>query len=305
MSETEKMAVPQPPNGVSSLAGALSQISWAAFALIGGLMVLLYWDVVPAMANTWWTDEAYSHGLLIPPLAAYVAWLNRDQVLAVPATADARGLLLVAAGCSMHLLGRLGAEFFLTRVSLVVILAGVILTYWGLGRLWQLSFALVLLATMVPVPQIIYNKLAAPLQLFASAVASNTLELLGIPIFRDGNVMHLSEISLGVAEACSGLRSISSLSVLALVIGYFVCTSVGVRALLFFMSFPVAIAVNVLRIVITALFAREDPALAEGFFHSFSGWVVFLVGFSFMYGIAVVFARFEPTTKDQVGAESQ
>jgi exosortase len=282
----------------------VSQLSWGAFAVLGGLMVLMYWDVVPAMANTWWTDEAYSHGLLIPPLALYVAWLNRDQILAVPAAADSRGILLTGIGCAMHLLGRLGAEFFLTRVSMVVILAGIILTYWGIGRLGQLSFALVLLATMVPIPQIIYNKLAAPLQLFASSVASSTLEIMGIPIFRDGNVMHLSEISLGVAEACSGLRSISSLSVLALVIGYLVCTTVGVRTLLFFMSFPVAIAVNVLRIVITALFAREDPALAEGFFHSFSGWVVFLVGFTFMYAIAVLFARFEPNSSEHAGGNS-
>lgn len=282
----------------------VSQLSWGAFAVLGGLMVLMYWDVVPAMANTWWTDEAYSHGLLIPPLALYVAWLNRDQILAVPAAADSRGILLTGIGCAMHLLGRLGAEFFLTRVSMVVILAGIILTYWGIGRLGQLSFALVLLATMVPIPQIIYNKLAAPLQLFASSVASSTLEIMGIPIFRDGNVMHLSEISLGVAEACSGLRSISSLSVLALVIGYLVCTTVGVRTLLFFMSFPVAIAVNVLRIVITALFAREDPALAEGFFHSFSGWVVFLVGFTFMYAIAVLFARFEPKSSEHAGGNS-
>lgn len=282
----------------------VSQLSWGAFAVLGGLMVLMYWDVVPAMANTWWTDEAYSHGLLIPPLALYVAWLNRDQILAVPAAADSRGILLTGIGCAMHLLGRLGAEFFLTRVSMVVILAGIILTYWGIGRLGQLSFALVLLATMVPIPQIIYNKLAAPLQLFASSVASSTLEIMGIPIFRDGNVMHLSEISLGVAEACSGLRSISSLSVLALVIGYLVCTTVGVRTLLFFMSFPVAIAVNVLRIVITALFAREDPALAEGFFHSFSGWVVFLVGFTFMYAIAVLFARFEPKSIEHAGGNS-
>jgi exosortase len=147
---------------------------------------------------------------------------------------------------------------------------------------------------MVPIPAIVYNKLAAPLQLFASWVASNTIALIGIPIFRDGNVMHLSEISLGVAEACSGLRSISSLTVLALVLGYFICSTLPIRILLFFLAFPVAIGVNVLRIVVTALFAREDPALAEGFFHSFSGWVVFLVGFGLMYAAATALARFEP-----------
>jgi exosortase len=281
------------------------QLSWSAVALLGGLVVALYWDVVPSMAYVWWTDEAYSHGLLIPPLAAYVAWLNRDRILATPASADSRGLILAAAGCTLHVLGRLGAEFFLTRVSLVVILAGIILTYWGLGRLRQMAFSLVLLATMVPIPAIVYNKLAAPLQLFASWVASNAIQMMGIPIFRDGNVMHLSNISLGVAEACSGLRSISSLSVLALVLGYFICRTLPIRSLLFFLAFPVAIGVNVLRIVITALFAREDPALAEGFFHSFSGWVVFLVGFGLMYVLATLLARFEPPANMRVGAATQ
>jgi exosortase len=287
--------------GNAPIAFSWSQLSWSAVALLGGLVVLLYWDVVPSMAYVWWTDEAYSHGLLIPPLAGYVAWLNRDSILSTPASADSRGLILAAAGCAIHILGRLGAEFFLTRVSLVIILAGIILTYWGLGRLQQMAFSLVLLATMVPIPAIIYNKLAAPLQLFASWVASNTIEMMGIPIYRDGNVMHLSDISLGVAEACSGLRSVSSLSVLALVLGYFICTSLPLRTLLFFLAFPVAIAVNVLRIVITALFAREDPALAEGFFHSFSGWVVFLVGFGFMYLLANVLARFEAPKSPALG----
>jgi exosortase len=286
------------------LAFSWNQLSWSAVALLGGLVVLLYWDVLPGMAYIWWTDEAYSHGLLIPPLAAYVAWLNRDRILATPASADSRGLILTGIGCAAHILGRLGAEFFLTRVSLVIILAGIILTYWGAARLKQMAFSLVLLATMVPIPAIVYNKLAAPLQLFASWVASNTIEMLGIPIFRDGNVMHLSEISLGVAEACSGLRSISSLSVLALVLGYFICNTLPMRSLLFLLAFPVAIGVNVLRIVITALFAREDPALAEGFFHSFSGWVVFLVGFGLMYFLAIALARFDPPKKLELG-ESQ
>jgi exosortase len=289
--------------GDAPIAFSWSQLSWSAVALVGGLVVLLYWDVVPGMAYIWWTDDAYSHGLLIPPLAAYVAWLNRDRILAVPASPDSRGLLLAAAGCGIHILGRLGAEFFLTRVSLVIILAGIILTYWGVGRLQQTAFSLVLLATMVPIPAIVYNKLAAPLQLFASWVASNTLEMMGVPIFRDGNVMHLSNISLGVAEACSGLRSISSLTVLALVLGYFICSSLPIRLLLFFLAFPVAIGVNVLRIVITAMFAREDPALAEGFFHSFSGWAVFLVGFGLMYILATILARFE--TPKNVEVESQ
>jgi exosortase len=116
---------------------------------------------------------------------------------------------------------------------------------------------------------------------------------MGIPVFRDGNVMNLPEISLGVAEACSGLRSLSSLTVLALVVGFFVLASGWGKALLFFLAIPAAIAINVVRVTATALMAREDPRLAEGFFHSFSGWVVFIVGFGLLYVVATAIGWIE------------
>ena len=200
---------------------------WGAITAIVALLVALYWDVVPAMVQVWMDDPAYSHGILIPPLAAYVAWLQRDEILAARPETDYSGLFLTAVGCAALFVGKLGAELFLSRISLVFILAGMIWTFWGRRRFWASVFPLFLLATMVPIPTIVYNKLAAPLQLFASWVASQTLETFGIAVFRDGNVMHLPEISLGVAEACSGLRSISSLSVLALVIGYFTCRKIS------------------------------------------------------------------------------
>ncbi len=268
-------------------------LPWAPIAVIVALLVALYWDVVREMAMVWWTDDAYSHGMLIPPLALYIAWLSRDQILAAPIAPSRWGYGLTAAGGLIFLLGRLGSEFFLTRISLVIILAGMALTYWGARRLRELAFPLILLATMVPLPQVLYNRLAAPLQLFSSSVASSALEALSIPVYRDGNVMHLPEISLGVAEACSGLRSVSSLSVLALVVGFLVCRTVGFRLFLFLLAFPVAIVINVIRIILTAILAKHDPALAEGVFHSFSGWVIFLVGFAILYGLAMALERLE------------
>lgn len=261
--------------------------------LLAGLLVALYWDVVASMAGVWWDDPAYSHGLLIPPLALYLAWIDKEALLGVPARSDSRGLLVTAFGCLMLIVGKLGAEYFVTRLSLVVILAGLALTFWGFERLRRLFFPLILLATMVPLPAIVYNRLAAPLQLFSSWVASETLTWMNIPVFRDGNVMNLPEITLGVAEACSGLRSLSSLTVLSLVVGFFFLTTLGGRVSLFLLAFPVAILINVVRVTATALMAREDPRLAEGFFHSFSGWVVFLVGFAVLYAISLGVAKIE------------
>lgn len=272
-------------------------LPWGPIAALGALLIAMYWDVVPSMFDVWMNDPGYSHGILIPPLAAYVAWLHKDEILALKPTRDMRGILLTLAGCTVFVLGRLGAEFFLTRISMVIILAGMAWTFWGVARTRKLAFSLFLLATMVPIPAIVYNRLAAPLQLFASEVSGAVLETMGIPVFRDGNILHLAEISLGVAEACSGLRSISSLTVLALVVGYFVLQKTSWRVLLFFLAFPTAISVNVLRIVITAIAAREDAALARGFFHSFSGWVVFLLGFILLYAMALGLAKLEGSSQ--------
>ena len=279
-------------------------LPWIPLAAIGALLAALYWDVIPSMVDVWMTDDAYSHGVLIPPLAAYIAWMQRDEILAEPAQQNAGGLILTALGCVTLLLGKIGAEFFLSRISIVIILTGIVLTFWGLRRLQRLLFSLILLATMVPLPQIVYNKMATPLQLFSSAVASSSLQAMGIPVYRDGNIMNLAEISLGVAEACSGLRSMSSLTVLGLVIGFFICRTTWARVLLVALAIPTAIFMNVVRIVATALMAREDPALAEGFFHSFSGWIVFLCGFAILYGIAAALGGIENKTAPSGVAEA-
>ena len=106
-------------------------LPWAPIVAIGALLTALFWSVVPSMVEVWMTDEAYSHGLLIPPLAAYIAWMQKDSILAVPAKQDARGLAVTAIGYLVLLVGKLGAEFFLTRISIVIILAGLILTFWA------------------------------------------------------------------------------------------------------------------------------------------------------------------------------
>ncbi len=281
------MATLSTPEWVSQSIRGASPLAWAKGALVGGLLAALYADVVPGMVSVWWNDPGYSHGLLIPPLAIYIAWLRHQETLALPVAPDARGLWLTSLACLQYLVGTLGSELFLTRISMVFLLAGLTWTFWGLPRLWSLAFPLVLLVTMVPIPAIVYNKLAAPLQLFASGISTDLLQLLAIPVYRDGNIIHLSNTTLGVAEACSGLRSISSLTVLALLIGYLQISRLSLRALLVVLAIPTAIAVNILRIVGTAVVAEQDPALAQGFYHSFSGWLVFLLGFAALYLLAL------------------
>ncbi len=260
---------------------------WISAVLVAGLMVLMYFRVLPEMAKDWWDDPAFSYGMLIPPVALYIAWLQRDLTLAQPAFPDFRGLWLIFSACVMLLVGTLGAEFFLSRASFVLLVAGLIWTFWGSRRFRTLLFPLVLLLTMVPLPQLVYNALAAPLQLLASSVSGSLVQALGIAVYQDGNVIHLAGISLGVAEACSGLRSLTSLVTAALLVGFLIDKRVRTRVLLVLLSVPVAIGMNVLRVTGTALIAEYNQHYALGYYHSFSGWLVFLAGF----GIVVLLAK--------------
>src|SRR6185295_7246983 len=153
---------------------------------VGLLLVLLYFQVMTDLADSWWNDPAASHGFLVPPLAMYLVWIERKSILAQAPRICGTGLWFIALGCIMFLVGRLGAEFFLTRISLLVVLTGLVLTFWGPERLRKLSFPLLLLATMVPLPAIVWNALAAPLQLFASDVATTIAQTLGVAVYRDG-----------------------------------------------------------------------------------------------------------------------
>jgi exosortase len=283
------MATTLTPEQLGGSTGALrpSQYrTWLQVAIVVGLMAFLFADVLANMAHDWWTDPAWSQGLLLPPLAFYIAWIHRSRTLSAPGESDLRGLLVTAFACLLFLTGKLASEEFTTRISFVVLLTGVIWTFWGLKRLKTLAFPMLLLATMVPLPALLYNSLAAPLQIFASDLGSQIAQAFGISLFRDGNIIQLANISLGVEEACSGLNSLSALGVGALLFGYITCSRLVNRILIFLVAIPLAIAINVLRIAGTAILADYNQDFAMGFYHMFSGWLVFVVGAAALYLVA-------------------
>jgi exosortase len=261
------------------------------FGAVTALVVILFAAVLADMAHDWWVDPALSQGLLLPPLAVYFAWIRRDRTLSIAPAIDNRGILVSTCACMMFLLGRFASEFFLMRFSFVVLLAGLIWTFWGLPRLRTLLFPLMLLATMVPLPVMVYNTLAAPLQLMASDLATRIAQGLGISVFRDGNVIQLAGTTLGVAEACSGLNSLSALIVGSILLGFLICSQLLSRITLLLLAVPLAIGVNIVRVAGTAIIADYNPSLAEGFYHSFSGWLVFVAGFGALYLIAEILHR--------------
>ncbi len=274
------MASSSVPTLATPISGSVGR--WAAAAIGLGLLAILYGGVLRDLVHAWLTEVGASHGILIPPLTAYIVWTERRSVLEIPARPDGRGIYLVIAGCFLYLLGILGAEYFLTRTSLIILIAGFVWTFWGRGRLSRLKFPLLLLATMIPIPQLIYQSIAGPLQLFASGAATNIAQMLGVSVFRDGNIIHLATTSLGVEEACSGLHSLSALAVGGLLLAFLNLTRTWLRIILFFSSIPIAIAANVIRVSGTAVLADYRPEFAMGFYHSFSGWLIFVIAFGFL-----------------------
>jgi exosortase len=265
------------------------------------MVLLIYARTLAGLFDDWWNEPSLSQGLLLPPLALYFAWLDRQAVLALPEKPSRSGFWLIGAGCLMFLVGKLAAEFFLQRFSLILVLTGLIWLHWGHERVKRLAFPLILLTTMIPLPAIVYNTATAPLQLFASAAATTIAQWCNVSVYRDGNIIQLAHMSLGVDEACSGLNSFSALMVAALLLGQFLCKTLGARIFLFLLSAPLSIAVNVLRVSGTAILADFNEEFAEGFYHMFAGWLVFVVGFVAFVGIAkLTHTLFERSPKGAV-----
>lgn len=251
-----------------------------ALVLSAGVL-LLYSGVLGALAHQWATDDNYSHGFFVLPLAAYFAWERRGALRAAERRPSMAGLALLAGSLMVLLAGRLGAELFLTRVSMIGVLAGIVWYVWGPEHLRVLAFPIGFLFLMVPLPAILFNKIALPLQLLASRVGETAIAAAGIPVVREGNVLQLPTRDLEVAEACSGIRSLVSLLMLGVVLGYFTERRTGARLIIAVAAVPIAIAANAARVAGTGLASElVSPAAAEGFFHAFSGWLMFVVAFA-------------------------
>jgi len=264
-------------------------------ALVLGGLVVVYWQVFVRLIDAWIVDGNYSHGWLIIPIAAYFAWERRDKLAATPLQPSWFGLVVFAFGIFLLLAGLMGSEFFLSRVSLIFTLAGIVLFLFGWGHLRILAFPLAFLLLMIPLPAIVFNKIAFPLQLLASRVGESAISAANIPVLREGNVLVLANTSLEVAEACSGIRSLVSLITLGLVFGYFADPRGWVRMLIVASTIPVAIISNAARVAGTGILAHYFGAsAAEGFFHEFSGWIVFIVAFVMILAIQRVILRLAP-----------
>jgi exosortase D (VPLPA-CTERM-specific) len=249
-------------------------------------IVALYAEILYRLGSHWNADPNFSHGWLVPPFSFYVVWQMRQRLWNTPPSPHWFGLLVVVGALAQMVVGVLGAELFLSRTSLLFLLAGMIIFFWGWRHLRMLLFPWAFLFLMVPIPKIIFNQIAFPLQMFASKLATAQLELFNVPVLREGNVIQLPGMALEVVEACSGIRSLMSLVTLALIYGFFLESSLWRRALLALGAVPIAVFANAFRVTGTGLLGQYwDPDKAMGFFHDFSGWIIFVVSMFLLFGL--------------------
>ena len=262
-----------------------SHILSAAVVLAG--VMWLYSGVLSSLVRQWASDDNYSHGFLIVPLALYCAWERRHLLAAAERKPHTAGLLIVLLSLVVYGTGVFAAELFLTRISLVGVIVGSVLFVWGSAHARQLVFPLALLPLMVPLPALVFNQIAFPLQLLASRVGETTLAAARIPVLREGNILELPNTTLAVAEACSGIRSLISLVTLAIVLAYFTERRMAARVLIVLSAVPIAILANAARVAGTGFASHWfGPKAAEGFFHGFSGWIMFAVAFAGLIAVA-------------------
>jgi exosortase len=248
-----------------------------AILIVAAAFVFAYHAVIADLVHDWATDGNYSHGFAIVPLALYFAWQRREAFAAAPLRPSAWGLFLLAGSMAVFTAGLLGAELFLTRVSMIGCVAAAIVFLCGWRWLRIAAFPLAVLLLMIPLPAIVFNQVAFPLQLVASRFGEQILHAADVPVLREGNLIVLSNTTLEVAEACSGIRSLVSLVTVGVAYGALVESSLPARIALVAATIPIAIVTNGLRVAGTGLAAHYVGAqAADGFFHTFSGWLMFV-----------------------------
>jgi len=236
----------------------------------------LYHKAIIQLVSDWSTDPNFSHGFLIPLVSLYMIWHRQHIIREIPVRPSVNGIYIILLGMLVHIAGNVGSELFLMRFSMIITLAGVIIYYWGMSMFNALIVPVCYLIMMIPIPAIIWSKVAFPLQLFAAKISSEAISMIGIPVFREGNILHLSNTSLEVIDACSGIRSLTSLLALTGAFAFLTSLNMWKKWVLFISAIPIAVAVNVVRLTITgAMAAWVGPETAHGFLHDISGMIIF------------------------------
>lgn len=249
----------------------------------------LYYQIIFYMVKDWYNDSNYSHGFLIPFISAYIIWKNKEKISRIKIKEDSLGFLIILVGLVLYILGVTGAEFFTMRFSMIPVMLGIVYCLCGREMAKNVLVPVGFLVCMIPIPSILFNVVAFPLKLFAANIATNVIQFLSIPVVRDGNIIHLTDMTLEVADACSGIRSLMSMIALGVAYAYLFQNSVIKRLILVLFIVPITITANVVRVTGTGILSHYvGPAAAQGFFHEFAGIFIFMVAFAMFIAVAAI-----------------
>jgi len=244
----------------------------------------LYFHVILQLIRDWLTNSNYSHGFLVPFISGYIIWQRRTKLSALKIQPSNIGLILLLIGLGIFIVGTIGAELFTVRFSIIVTLCALVIYLLGVEHGKLMAVPIGYLIFMIPLPAIVWNKLAFPLKLFVTKLAVSLVSLTKIPAFREGNIIHLTNTDLQVIDACSGMRSLTSLLALSAAFALISNLSTTKKWIMFLSAFPIAIVLNIIRLFITAILAQYyGPGIAQGFLHELSGIFIFLVAIFCLY----------------------
>jgi exosortase len=248
------------------------------------ILIILFLPILPSLYHDWTEYNNNSHGILVPFISMYIIWKKRHALDMGEALTSYIGLIILVASLLVYLIGYSGRIDVLPRAAFVTAINGLVLYNYGRKVYAKLVFPLLFLYFMIPVPVSIEAIVSFRLQLWVTQISSTILSLFSIAVLREGNLLHFANCSLEVAEACSGIRSLTAYIMLGCLFGYMIRGSFFRRSIMVLVAVPLAIFVNITRVVGTGILANYyGSTVARGFLHEFSGIFVFLVGFILFY----------------------
>jgi exosortase len=283
----------QAPFNQTTVASWVSTQKWPLL-VTAVLLVALYAGNFAKLVSDWWNDENYSHGFIVPVVFFWMLWQRWKELAKSPVLPRPWALVFVILALVQLAAGTWGAENFVAHSSLLLMLCGITLYLFGSEVFRLVAFPIGWLLFMIPVPVIILYAITFPLQLLASRLALDVLDLLHVPAVREGNVLYLANFTAGVVEACSGIRSLISMLAFAVLMGHLVSLSLRSRWILAIAAVAIALGMNAARVAGTGLVGNYlGQRWAEGFFHTFSGLLLFLGSLGVMFGVVYALRVFE------------
>ena len=250
-------------------------------------------DALLELLRRWTAQEEYSHGFLIPVIAAWLLWTRREAIVASIGTPSWTGPLLIVLAAALHVVGKLSSLFLLPQLAFIVALIGIVLAFGGFALLKVTWLPIVFLLFAIPLPYVVDAGLSFQLQLLSSQLGVAFIRLFQIPVYLEGNVIDLGVYKLQVVEACSGLRYLYPLMSLGFLAAYLFQAPLWQRALVFLSTIPITIAMNSLRIgLVGVLVDHFGPQDADGFLHMFEGWIIFIACAGLLAAEMWLLARF-------------